>query len=272
MTMIRWQDSNPNLDAIDEPSAPLREDIDPGALGDLADDMAVNGLLQPIGIRGPSPEGRHETIWGHRRLLAARALNWTTIPARICPWDTPVALARLAENMIRADLNPREEARAVAALRESGKPWAEIARILRRSISWVEARASLLSWPEDLQEAVARGTLPFSSARLLAEVDHEQYRADLINEAQRTGASSATISVWLAHYAADRERIIQNRETVQEILERRESFRVLFTCECCEQEDDTRNSVLLRVCTRCKRTLDQEKQEARQNGNGQPEK
>jgi len=260
--MIPWQDESVPLDATDEPSAPLREEIDPVALGDLTDDMAINGLLQPIGVRGPSPAGRYETIWGHRRLLAARSLHWATIPARVCPWPTAPELARLAENMIRADLNPREEAKAIRALRGQGRAVSEIARILRRSVSWVDARIELLKWPEDLQQEVAHGTLSFRCAALLAEVDHDDYRKDLVDEARRTGATASVVGIWLAHYQADRDRILRNRDTVAEILTRRETFRIMFKCECCGAEKDTQESVLLRVCSACANTLEDEKRAA----------
>lgn len=261
--MIRWQDATIYLDAIDEPIEPLREEIEPAALGDLIDDMAAQGLLQPIGLRGPDAAKRYEVVWGHRRFLAARALGWETIPARVCEATTDPHVARLAENFHRTDLNPREEARAIQAMVDSGKPLAEIARILRRSVSWIEARRTLLTWPSDLQEQVARGTLTFRAAALLAEIDHDEYRRDLIDEAQRTGATAATIGVWLAHYQADHDRILRNRESVAEILSRRETFKILFTCECCEVETDTRESVLLRVCTSCAQTLEAEKQQSR---------
>jgi ParB/RepB/Spo0J family partition protein len=221
--------------------------------------MAANGLLQPNGVRGPDPHERLEVIWGHPQLLAARALQWTTIPARVCAADADPLLARLAENFHRHDLNPREEAHAIQLMLDSGRPLVDVARILRRSVSWVESRRALLTWPEDLQEAVARGVLPLRTAQLLSEIDHAELRKDYIDEATRTGATAATVGVWLAHYAADRDRSIANRETVHEILERRESFRVMFTCECCENEYDTRESVLLRVCAGCARTLEDER-------------
>jgi ParB/RepB/Spo0J family partition protein len=265
--MIRWTDETLAVDAIDEPTKALREDIDAGALGELTDDMSAQGLLQPIGVRGPSSAHRYETIWGHRRLLAARSLNWPTIPARVCPWDSDIGLARLAENFQRTDLNPREEALAVQELRAAGRPLVECARLLRRSVSWVESRLALLSWPPDLQQQVAAGALTLRAAAMFAEIDHAEYRKDLVDEARRTGASVATIGVWLAHYHADRDRIISNRETVAEILSRRETFRILFTCECCEKEFDTQQSVLLRVCAGCARTLEDERQA---NRNGEP--
>jgi len=264
--MIPWTDETIHLDLMDEPATPLRESIDNQALGDLADDMAVNNLLQPIGARGPSPAGRYECVWGHRRLLAARMLQWATIPARVCPWPTDPALARLAENMMRTDLNPREEAGAIRALRGRGQSITAIARILRRSVGWVEARIELLTWPVDVQDLVARGELTMSAARLLCEIDHENYRASLIAEVKRTGATAPVISVWLAHYQADRDRIIRNAETVEQIVGRREAYIVRFACECCGTEYDTRRSVLLRVCDSCARTLEDEKRQAAATG------
>lgn len=258
--MIHWQDAEIFLAAIDEPETALREDIDPEQLGSLIDDLAGNGLLQPIGVRGPSPANRYEVVWGHRRLLAARALGWPQIAARVCGWEHPPTLARLAENFHRTDLNPREEARAVAALRAEGRAIVEIARLLRRSVSWTETRIELLKWPQDLQDEVARGTLTLRAASMLAEIDHEDYRRDLVKEAHRTGASAAQIGVWLAHYTVDRERIISNRDSVHQILERREAFRVLATCQCCDTEVDSRDTVILRVCAKCARILEEEKQ------------
>lgn len=260
--MIQFQETTLLLDAIDEPADALRESIDSQALGELADDMNANGLLQPIGARGPNTAGRYEVIWGHRRTLAARLNGWTEIAARVCPTDTAPDLARIAENFHRVDLNPREEARAIGALRASGRPLAEIARIMRRSIGWVETRVELLTWPSDLQDAVARGELALNAARILSEIDHDDYRASLVGEAKRTGAKAPTISIWLAHYVADRDRIIHNHETVQQIVDRREAFHVLFDCECCGDRKDTRESVLLRICARCARTLDDEKHDA----------
>ena len=249
--MIQFQDADLFLDAIDDPAAPSRESIDPSALGELTDSMGINGLLQPIGARGPSPEGRYEVIWGHRRAMAARLLQWTTIRARVCPWPTDPVEARIVENLLRVDLNPREEAKAISVFLARGKPVAEIARIMRRSVGWVEARRQLLEWPEELQDRVARGELTFAVARLLADVDHDGYRKELLDEAVRTNANAPTVTVWLAHYAADKERILRNHETIETFVQRRETFTVLCLCDSCREQVDTRSTSILRMCARC---------------------
>jgi len=259
--MILFTDRSLPLDILDEPAAALRESIDPAALGDLADDIAVNGVLQPIGARGPDDRGHYEVVWGHRRTLAARMAGLTEIPARICATTYAPELARIAENFHRVDLNPREEARAVASLLAQGKPRAECARILRRSLTWVESRIELQTWPDDLQDGVARGELTMSSARILAQVDHDNYRGQLIDEAKRIGANANTVSLWAAHYVVDRERIIRNTDTIEAITSRRETFVVLCDCEVCRTQIDTRDSAIIRVCPNCKRILNEQQHE-----------
>lgn len=249
--MIQWQDTDLYLDALDDPAAPSREAIDPQTLGELTDSLGISGLLQPIGARGPSPEGRYEVVWGHRRTMAARLLGWTTIRARVCVWASDALEARLIENLLRVDLNPREEANAISVFLARGKPIAEVARIMRRSVGWVESRRELLTWPADLQECVARGTMTFAVARLLADVDHDGYRKELVGEAIRTNANAPTVTVWLAHYASDKERIIRNNETLTSFIERRETFTVLCLCESCREQVDTRATSILRMCSRC---------------------
>ncbi len=268
--MIHFKDQLLPLDILDAPAAPLRESIDDNYLGELADSMATTGLLQPIGARGPNDAGRYEVVWGDCRTRAAKMLRWTVIPARVCEWSSQPHEARAAENLHRSDLNPREEARECMRLRREGQSIAATARIMRRSVAWIESRLDLLTWPADIQDRVASGELTMSAARLLAEIDHDSYRLELVNEARRTGASSAVIATWLAHYTADRDRIIRNTETVEQIMSRREAFVILFTCECCGNQGDHRTSVLLRVCPSCARTLDDMKAESAAEGNGQP--
>ena len=249
--MIPMIDLDVSLDLIDPPRTAARETIDPDRLADLADDMASNGLLQRVGLIGPDPAGRYEVNWGDRRTRAARQLHWPTIPARVAPYGTSPAAMRAAENNVREQLNPREEARQVRQLLADGFSVGQIKRTLRRSESWIEARLDLLDWPADVQDAVAAGRLSLAVARQLVKIDHDEYRADLVREAERTGATERTAVVWAAAYGADRERFIENRSTVQQMIEQRESYTILAACESCEEKVNIQTTRLLRVCSAC---------------------
>ncbi len=243
------------LSLIHEPQHRLRETIDPGALGELADSMAAEGLHQPLGVRGPLADGTYEVVWGHRRLLAARLLVWRVVAARVFPPNYDPLLAAVSENLQRADLTPLDEAHALMRFVERGLPVVAMARLFRRSDQWVRERLALVDLPTDLQEVVAARTLPLAVVRILAEVDHVEYRGELLREALRTGASAATAEVWRAHYLADRERLAQNLATVQEMVERRESWKLKIDCDLCGAEVIYENTRSVRCCTACHKVL-----------------
>lgn len=225
--------------------------MDVGELGALADSMSASGLHQPIGVRGPLTGGVFEIVYGHRRWTAAKMLKWPDIEAKVYPADYDPLVARTEENGLREQLNPREEARVVKQFLDKNYSQAETARLMRKSYSWIAARVELLTWPQELQDAVAAGAVALSVARELATIDHPGYRDELIREASRTGATQRQAAVWRAHYEADRERIVGNHMAVAEILERREQFYIDVLCESCRARVPATATRLLRICTDC---------------------
>jgi len=217
--------------------------------------MAAEGLHQPVGVRGPLADGTYEIIYGHRRLLAAQLLTWPDIPAMVHAHDFDPLLAAVSENLQRADLTPVEEAKAVARFSDVGEPDAAIARLFRRSAAWVRARRDLLGMPEDLQEAVHAGSIKLGVAAALADIDHADYRKSLIAEAARSGASVASAELWRQHYLTDRERIIGNNLMVQEIMSRREAWKIVVPCDLCRVDQDYTDTVTVRICAPCRNAL-----------------
>lgn len=217
--------------------------------------MAAEGLHQPVGVRGPLDDGSYEIVYGHRRLLAAQLLRWHDIAAMVHVADFDPLLAAVSENLQRADMTPVEEAKAIARFVERGEPDAAIARLFRRSAAWVKARRELLAMPDDLQRAVHQGAIKLGVAAALADIDHDTYRASLIAEAARTGATTATAELWRQHYLTDRERIIGNNLIVEEINARREAWKIVVACDLCHEDKDYPDTVSLRVCAPCRDEL-----------------
>lgn len=239
------------MQRIREPLVPARLSIDPEALGALADDIAANGLLQPIGVAGPDADGYHEIGFGHRRYLAHKLLQRSTIDVRRWPAGTPLDDVRSAENYQREALSPIEEANDVGRRLERGESRAAIARILRRSAAWVAQRERLLTLPDELQRAVHHGELSIGVAIELAAIDHEPYRRSLIDEAQQHGASLNTVRVWCAHYERDKVRIVNNEMAVQEIVEARSTFVPYYACDSCRHEIPYTETRSWRFCRTC---------------------
>jgi ParB/RepB/Spo0J family partition protein len=82
----------------------------PEIVGDLAESMRVQGLLQPVVLR-PAATG-YFLVAGRHRFEAARQLKWEAIPARILEIDKfdDALLGEIDENLIRGDLSPAERA------------------------------------------------------------------------------------------------------------------------------------------------------------------
>lgn len=239
------------LALIDRPDRPHRLTIDIDELNRLADDIAANGLHQAVAVKPKGVGGRYATIYGDRRVIAYRMLNRETIRARIYPADADELQIRMAENEMRADLTPVEQAHICAEFVDRAEPLVAIARHFRRSPAWVSSRLALLELPEDLQAALAERVITVSVAQALARVDHDVYRRQLIAEAGNHGCTERTAAAWAAHYLADRERLISNTMTVEQLRARREDFRLMCQCQVCQGEVDLVDTSALRVCRAC---------------------
>jgi ParB/RepB/Spo0J family partition protein len=241
--------------SIRAPSDPHRLYIDPETLGALADDIAANGLHQAIGVVGPTDEGIYEVAYGHRRYLAHQLLRRDVIEAKIYPPGTDVETARASENLAREQLTPIEEAHIIERYLKRGESRAAIARLMRRSAAWVDHREHLLHLPDDLQEAVHRGELTIGVACELAQIDHQPYRDQLTREAMQNGASLPVVRVWVAHYHADKGRIVSNAHTMDELLAARTSFVPYYPCDACGEHIEYTKTRSLRFCLACARQL-----------------
>ena len=171
------------------PSQPRRR-FDEDALEALADSLRERGVLQPVLVR-PRPGGRYELVAGERRWRAAQRARLETIPALVQDRDDAGSLeAALVENMAREDLNPVEEARAVAALvEELGLTREEVGRRVGRSRVAISNLLRLLDLPDDVMELLEEGRLSEGHGRALLLAEDHGHRRDLARAAVREGWS-----------------------------------------------------------------------------------
>jgi len=171
---------NPN-----QPRLAFNEDT----LTELVDSVARNGVLQPIIVR--ELEDGYELIAGERRWRAAVQAGLATIPAIVRQaTDNESLELSLVENIQREDLNPIEQAKAYKNLIERfaltqeeaaarlGKKRPSVANILR-----------LLDLPQDIQDAVSRGTLSMGHARALLGLPERAEQLRLAARIQRDDLS-----------------------------------------------------------------------------------
>lgn len=126
----------------------------------IADDMAINGQIQPIVVRPlvGKPGYDYQIVVGHCRHAAAKHLKWVTIDAiiRNLPGDAGV-LTNISENFKRRELTMSQEAKSVRQLLSIGRTRDQICSILGRERSWVDGRVDFLNLPKEIQEDADAG-------------------------------------------------------------------------------------------------------------------
>ncbi len=189
------------------PQQPRRH-FEEEALVALADSLRDRGVLQPVLVR-PVPGGTYELVAGERRWRAARLAGLETVPAMIRPQDDAQSLElALIENMAREDLNPLEEARAIAALVEDiGLTREEVGRRVGRSRVAISNLLRLLDLPDDALTLIEEGVLSEGHGRaLLMAPDHET---------RRRLAREAGIQGWSVRQTEARARASAGREEAE---------------------------------------------------------
>ncbi len=153
-----------------------RTRMDPVSLGELADSIREQGVMQPILVR-PVDGARFEIIAGERRWRAAQQAGLREVPALVksVPDNAALTLA-LVENIQREDLNPLEEAQGLARLiGELGLTHDAAAKAVGRSRSAVSNLLRLTALAKAVQEYLLAGALEMGHARaLLALPDAQQ--------------------------------------------------------------------------------------------------
>jgi ParB family chromosome partitioning protein len=167
-----------------DPNQP-RQVFDEEKLKELADSIALYGILSPILVRAGKLPGRYTIISGERRFRAAQLAGLATIPAMISQGedqDGRTLAIQLVENIQRADLAPLERALAIGALRDAHNlSIRDIAEKLSISKSAVQRSLEILELPDDLMNALREGAAE-SKVLLLAKIDDESIRASYLKD------------------------------------------------------------------------------------------
>ena len=144
-----------------------REIFDDARLNELISSIKEKGFLQPVLVR--KTEQGFELIAGERRFRAAKSLGLTEIPAIIrSVSEEDVLVLSIVENVQREELNPIEEAHAFQRLiNEFSFTQEKLAQSVGKDRSTVANLLRLLNLPEQIQNAVSRGTIFMGHARSL---------------------------------------------------------------------------------------------------------
>lgn len=146
-----------------------RKDFNKESLQELADSISAQGIVQPIVVRALPRSKKFEIIAGERRWRAAQLAGLEDVPVVVkdVPDKTVMCIA-LIENIQREDLNPLEEAEALARLiEEFDMTHDTIAEAVGRSRSGVTNLLRLLELNPKVKQLVESRQIDMGHARAL---------------------------------------------------------------------------------------------------------
>lgn len=177
-----------------------RLQMDPEELEELAASIRSQGLIQPVVLRKVEGGG-YELIAGERRWRAAQMSGLGEIPAVIkdIP-DQAAAAMSLIENIQREDLNPLEEANALARLiEEFGLTHQEVANAVGRSRAAVSNLLRLRDLSDEPRELLEAGKIEMGHARALLALPPEDQAVvarKVVNEGLNVRQAERLIKNW----------------------------------------------------------------------------
>ncbi len=178
-----------SLELIDPNPYQPRRVFQPKALEELARSIRVDGLVQPIVVRGDG--SRFTLIVGERRLRAAKLAGLAEIPALVREIDQDHILeVTLVENIQREDLNPIEVASALQRMIDDLQlSHEEVAARTAKDRSTITNLLRLLRLPPDVRELIAEGRISGSHARAIAGLEDAEQQRGLAEKTVAQGLS-----------------------------------------------------------------------------------
>lgn len=174
----------------------VRRKIEAEALAGLAQTIKETGVLQALLVRREGSE--FVVLEGHRRLAAAKLAGLTHVPTVVDDRELPeaeIVYRQLVVNCSREDLTPLDKSRAIQRLIELTR-WSASAAAVKLGMSpgMVTKLLSLLKLPASVQEKVASGALPLTTAYALSQAPDPVSQEVLASEAANGGLRREVVS------------------------------------------------------------------------------
>ncbi len=166
-----------------------REEFDEEKLNELAESIAVQGILQPIVVSEAG--GRYMIVAGERRFRAAKRAGLRKVPVVVGEFTQKEILElSLIENIQREDLNVMEQAKALHRLaKEYNLTQEEVAKRMGKPRSAIANLMRLMSLPEDVKDMLRDGSLTYGHAKCLMGLTNGEVMAKAAKAVERDALS-----------------------------------------------------------------------------------
>lgn len=159
-----------------------RKSFNEEALKQLSESIEEHGVLQPITVRKSGKD--YIIVMGERRYRASKLAKRKTIPSIVREYaNNDVLEIQIIENLQRQDVEPTEEAEAIAYLSEKYLP-TEISKRLGRTENFVRQRLKLSGLIEGFKVFVRNGemTISLGVGVALFEPEEQQMMLETMGE------------------------------------------------------------------------------------------
>jgi ParB family transcriptional regulator, chromosome partitioning protein len=191
---------------------------------ELAEDIKVNGILEPILVR-PAPDktsNTYQIIAGERRYRAAKAVGLTEVPVVIKQVDDKqMRLVSLAENLQRAELDPIDEGYYFEILcNEYNYSTQDIANMIHKSKSYVQSRLNLLRQTETKEVDDNISLENVKAAVTDSEISNNRVKKERLRENSQSFLKSnlKSVNTFTKHLTKVRDKLPELQEDERESL------------------------------------------------------
>jgi len=147
-----------------------RKDFSAASLGELADSIRENGIIEPLVVR--RGERGFEIIAGERRWRAAKLAGLAEVPVVVMEASDLKSLElAIVENIQREELNAIEEAEAYSGLLSFGLTQAEVAAKVGKDRATVANYLRLIKLPHEVKDEIIKGSISMGHARALLALE-----------------------------------------------------------------------------------------------------
>lgn len=243
------------LSAIQPPRLQPRLQIDQVGIQELAASIERHGLLSPLTV--VEDDGSYRLLAGNRRLQALRLLAKTHAECNVITPDPMLEdEITIAENLIRLDLSPVEEAYAFAIhLDRTGQSHEALADQLGKERTYVTRRLLLLDLDNTTLGALEEGLVNLSQALLLRRIEDPTIRERFIEHAVTYGANVRVMTIWITNYEKEQARAAAAGEQPPQVNDITPPREVLMACDRCGEPTSYDTIRPMYCCTPCIRAI-----------------
>lgn len=140
-----------------------------GDTKDLEASIKAHGLISPITVCWNIAECKYEVVAGARRLQALQNIGAVEVDCIINYSDDPNELYSVAtaENIIRKEMSPADECRAIKKMVDGGKDIRSVATTFGHTVRWAMGRLKMAELGEDIMQSVENGDITLAHAEVL---------------------------------------------------------------------------------------------------------